>query len=217
MAKNYVSNKEETVRMFKSDFIEMFSHVHPSVPLIIYIPVVLYFLYHSIFSYHLTFLSIILLFALGIIIWTLTEYTLHRFVFHFPPKSEFGKKIHFIIHGVHHDYPNDPKRLVMPPIVSIPLAFIFYFLFEFILGEIFVCPFFVGFLLGYITYDTTHYAVHHFTIKNKLFLLIKKHHMKHHYQNAELGFGVSSPLWDKIVGTDFPDKEETKVPIQQEN
>src|SRR5574338_653267 len=134
MAKNFISNKDETVRMFKSDFMEIFSRVHFSVPLFIYLPVSFYFLYRSIFLYELTAITILAWFILGITVWTLTEYTLHRFIFHFEFKSEFGARIHFMFHGVHHDYPNDSRRLVMTPSVSIPLAVLFYFLFTLILG-----------------------------------------------------------------------------------
>ena len=127
MAKNYISNKDETIRMFESDFMEFFSRVHWTVPMVIYIPVILVMLYFSVFSYNLSALNIILLSIGGIAAWTLAEYLLHRYVFHFKATSEFGKKIHFIFHGVHHDYPSDSKRLVMPPSVSIPLALLFFF------------------------------------------------------------------------------------------
>ena len=207
MAKNFVSNKDETVRMFKSDFFEAFSKVHFTVPLYIYVPVIAFFLYRSIGEFHLSFIDIVVYILFGAFIWTITEYTLHRFIFHFPAKSEFGKKIHFIFHGVHHDYPSDSKRLVMPPSVSIPLAVLFYFLFNAILGEVLVAPFFVGFIIGYLVYDLTHYAIHHYNMHNKFWLAIKNHHMKHHFQDSEKGFGVSSPLWDKVIGTDFPKKE----------
>jgi len=208
MAKNFVSNKDVTVRMFESDLMESLSRVHPAVPLYIYLPVIGYFLYKSIFTFNIEASRIFLLLVLGILVWTLTEYLLHRFVFHYNPKSEFGTKLHFIFHGVHHDYPSDSRRLVMPPSVSIPLAVLFYFLFKAILGINFVAPFFVGFITGYLFYDMTHYAVHHFNIHNRFWLALKKHHMRHHYQDAEKGFGVSSPMWDYIVGTDFPKTKE---------
>ena len=203
MTKNFVSNKDVTVRMFKSDFMESLSKVHPAVPLIVFVPVIAFFLYKSI-EFQISLTKILLLIVLGIFIWSFAEYTLHRFIFHFNAKSKFGQKIHFIFHGVHHDYPMDSRRLVMPPSVSVPLAILFYFLFEVILGKSFVSPFFVGFLVGYLFYDMTHYAVHHFNIHNKFWLVLKKHHMRHHFQNPELGYGVSSPMWDYIIGTDFP-------------
>jgi sterol desaturase/sphingolipid hydroxylase (fatty acid hydroxylase superfamily) len=207
MAKNFVSNKDETVRMFESDFMEVFSRVHFSVPLFIYLPVVFYFMYRAVYLYEQSAITILTLIILGIAVWTLTEYTLHRFIFHLEFKSEFGARIHFIFHGVHHDYPNDSKRLVMPPSVSIPLAILFYYIFTLILGSINVAGFFVGFILGYLAYDMTHYAVHHFNMHNKFWLAIKNHHMKHHYMDSTKGFGVSSPVWDEVMGTNFPEKE----------
>ncbi|MFA7625567.1 MAG: sterol desaturase family protein [Candidatus Kapaibacterium sp.] len=201
MGKHFVSNSTESVRMFKSGFIEMFSKVHFSVPLIIYIPVISYFFYYSIAEKAVSVIGSIVLFVLGAIGWSLTEYLLHRFIFHYHPKSEFGKRLHWTFHGVHHDYPQDRYRLVMPPSVSIPLAFLFWYIFNFTIGFTYTPAFFSGFVAGYLAYDTLHYSVHHFAFKNKLLLKLKKHHMKHHYVEPNAGFGVSSPLWDLIFGT----------------
>lgn len=203
MVKNYVSNKDETVRMFKSDFFEFFSKVHPAVPAIVYLPVIAYFFYKS-GEYNIQALNIFLYTIFGLVVWTATEYILHRFIFHFEPRGPITEKLHFIFHGVHHDYPSDSRRLVMPPAVSIPLALFFYYLFRWILGDVMIYPFFAAFLIGYLIYDNTHYAIHHLRSNNKLFLYIKKHHMRHHYKDAAKGFGVSQPLWDHVFGTTFP-------------
>jgi len=203
MPKNFVSNKDETVRMFESDFMEAFSRVHYTVPLFIYVPVIFVLLYFSISEYHLSALNIVVLFIGGMFTWSLAEYLLHRFIFHHNAKSEFGKKIHFIFHGVHHDYPSDSKRLVMPPSVSIPLAVIFYFIFRLIFGQSLMLPFLAGFILGYLFYDITHYAIHHFNMHSKFWLAVKNHHMLHHYHDEYKGYGVSSPFWDVIFRTTF--------------
>ena len=207
MSKLYVSNKDETARMFKSDFLEVFSKVHWSIPLYIYVPVIGYLFYLSIFDYKVSALDMSGLIVAGLFIWTITEYLLHRFIFHFHATTDFGKRISFMFHGVHHDYPNDTKRLVMPPSVSIPLAVGFFFLFQAILGDIFVAPFYIGFIAGYLFYDISHYAIHHFNMHSKFWLVIKNHHMRHHYQDPELGFGVSSPLWDLILKTGYDVKK----------
>lgn len=204
MPKNFVSNKDETVRMFENNFLEKFSRVHPSVPLIIFLPIIIYLLYMGLFYYDYRYYTVFPLFFLGLVVWSITEYTLHRFLFHFNAKSEFGKKVHFIFHGVHHDYPNDSKRLVMPPSISIPLASVFYFSFKIIFGTELNAPFFAGFLTGYLFYDITHYAIHHFNMHSKFWISIKNHHMRHHYQDATKGFGVSTSLWDSFIGTNFP-------------
>lgn len=208
--KHFVSNKDESPRMFQSDFIEALSKVHWTVPLFVYVPIIAYFLYIGFASATLSWHSNILLFLTGIIIWTLTEYLLHRFVFHFHPKSEFGQKLFWTFHGVHHDYPQDSKRLVMPPSVSLPLAALFFALFYYSLPGMTHATFFAGFLSGYLFYDISHYAIHHFAIRNKFFLRIKQHHMKHHYVEPEKGFGVSNPFWDNVFGTTFPEKTKQK-------
>jgi 4-hydroxysphinganine ceramide fatty acyl 2-hydroxylase len=207
MPKNYISNKDETVRLFENDFLEALSRVHWSVPLLVFVPIILFLVYRSIFIYHINGSDALLLIIAGIVIWTFTEYILHRFVFHYVPRSEFGQRIHFLIHGVHHAYPKDSKRLVMPPSVSLPLAALFFLMFYEIFRNTNVLPFFAGFLTGYLFYDITHYAIHHFNMHNKFWLAIKNHHSKHHYQNPELGFGVSQPAWDYVFGTTFSSKD----------
>lgn len=192
--------------MFKSDFMEVLSKVHWTVPLYIFVPVIVFFIYLSI-SGGIGLLSLIGYYAGGLGIWTVTEYVLHRWVFHYEPPADlqWAQRIHFIFHGVHHDYPKDAKRLVMPPSVSLPLATGFYFLFAaFFSTKIYLYAMFPGFLTGYLIYDMMHYAMHHFNFKGSWFKKIKDHHMLHHYDNAEKGYGVSSALWDKIFHSDFP-------------
>lgn len=184
--------------MFEKDWMESLSKVHFTVPLLLYLPVLGWLLWHS----EARWVSVGW-FLGGIMVWTFTEYVLHRFVFHWMPPGKWGARIHFIIHGVHHDYPNDRLRLVMPPVVSIPLAVLFFSLYRLLLGVPAVYPFFAGFLLGYLCYDMTHYAVHHLNWKHPLWQRIKQHHMLHHFQQPDKGFGVSSPLWDFVFKTTF--------------
>lgn len=204
MKKKYVSNSQESVRMFKNPILEKLSKVHYLVPVYIFVPVILFCIYKSFFDAHIGALAFIGYFILGLFVWTFTEYVMHRFVFHYaPPDKPWAQRIHFIFHGVHHDYPSDAKRLVLPPSVSLPLATGFYFLFNAILPANCIFAFFPGFILGYLFYDMTHYAIHHFNFKGNIWKRIKQHHMLHHYQDADKGYGVSSPLWDKVFHSDF--------------
>ncbi len=202
MKKNYVSNSEESIRLFKNGLFDSLSKVHFSVPRYIFVPIIGVFCYLA-FSNGMGIGNFALYFLVGLLIWTITEYFLHRFIFHYHPTSEFGKQLHFIFHGVHHDYPRDKKRLVMPPSASIPLATAFYFLFSLILNSTFLFAFFAGFLLGYLVYDMMHYAMHHHNFKNPVLKKIKQHHMLHHYQDSTKGYGVSSSLWDNILKSGF--------------
>jgi sterol desaturase/sphingolipid hydroxylase (fatty acid hydroxylase superfamily) len=207
MKKLYVSNATGSVRMFKANWMEALSKVHFSIPLFIYIPVIGFMTWRAFdagisIGYYLFFL------AAGLAVWTATEYLLHRFVFHFEPSSEWGRRIHFIFHGVHHDYPKDAKRLVMPPSASVPLAIGFYFLFYLLLGNtVYLYSFYSGFIAGYLAYDMMHYAMHHYNFKSSLMKKVKQHHMLHHYDDPTKGYGVSSSLWDVILRSGFTPKK----------
>jgi len=199
MEKRFKSTSKESVRMFKNDILEMGSKVHWSIPIFVYVPIVSFLFYIGSDSFQ-SIKSFLLSFS-GLLMWTFVEYVLHRFVFHYEAKSDFGKKLHWLFHGVHHDYPNDAMRLVMPPGISLPLASLFYFLFSLIIPVPVLFSFFGFFLLGYLFYDMSHYAFHHLSSTNKMFMYLKRKHMEHHYKDPNHTFGVSSPLWDYIFKT----------------
>jgi 4-hydroxysphinganine ceramide fatty acyl 2-hydroxylase len=216
MSPRYVSNKNESVRMFESRILEFFSHVHPITPLGIYVPVVLFLLDLALRKRALGIGVVLGVFVVGLLLWTLVEYTMHRWAFHYEPKSRWGKQLHFLLHGVHHDYPKDASRLVMPPIVSIPLALFFCGLFFLVFGRVAPAAF-AGFLCGYLFYDMVHYATHHFSMKRGVWLWLKKYHMRHHYDDDHVGYGVSSPLWDYIFGTRAPRSDASRDLVSAPN
>ncbi|HEY1359160.1 MAG TPA: sterol desaturase family protein [Thermoleophilaceae bacterium] len=186
-------------RMFESDFMDRLSRVHPVVPLVIFIPTIA-----VLFGLGLegpSTLRVIGLIVAGFLFWTLTEYWLHRLVFHFEPENGIGARLHWIIHGVHHDHPNDPLRLVMPPSVSVPLAFLFYLGFAALLGKPDAYLFMAGFLAGYLNYDMTHFHVHHHKPRTRFGRYLRELHMRHHFQDDKAGFGVSAPFWDHVFRT----------------
>jgi sterol desaturase/sphingolipid hydroxylase (fatty acid hydroxylase superfamily) len=187
-------------QLFESEFLNFFSRVHPATPALIFGPVIVAMGWLGA-DEGLAAWKLVLLSLGGIGLWTLTEYWLHRLVFHWEPDNAFGRRMHFIIHGIHHDHPNDKLRLVMPPAVSIPLAALFLLAFVFLFGTPTAYPLFGGFLAGYLFYDYTHYYVHHFVPKSELGKRLREQHMRHHFQDHRYGYGVSSPLWDVIFRT----------------
>jgi dihydroceramide fatty acyl 2-hydroxylase len=146
-------------------------------------------------------LGVVALAMLGYALWTLLEYWLHRIVFHFEPEDGIGARLHWIIHGVHHDHPNDPMRLVMPPAVSLPLAALFFGIFYAAFGPHLSPGVTAGFLGGYLVYDMTHFYVHHGHPRSRITRLLRERHMRHHFQDDTRGFGVSAPYWDNVFGT----------------
>lgn len=203
-----IDHSDTPIRLFKSDFLEFFTHITPQVVVAIWTPVIAWLLWRAfVFAPKPgAFLHIPLAVFCGIMIWTFAEYTLHRFVFHFHPKGETMKRLVFLFHGIHHAQPQCKTRLVMPPAVSIPMAFVFYFLFRMIAGNLlglhhWVDPIMAGFMFGYLVYDLIHYATHHFPIRGGLMKALKRHHMQHHFKHPGLRFGVSSTIWDHVFGT----------------
>jgi len=185
-------------RMFESDFLDFFTRVHPLVPLFLFGPAIGLLAVLGFMGAGVVALAWI---AGGYLFWTLTEYWLHRIVFHFCPDNDFGRRLHFMIHGVHHDHPNDRLRLVMPPGASIPLAALFLALFWTVLPDGGWQAFGAGFLAGYLFYDMLHYHVHHHVPKTAWGKRLRELHMRHHFQDHERMFGVSAPWWDYVFGT----------------
>jgi sterol desaturase/sphingolipid hydroxylase (fatty acid hydroxylase superfamily) len=185
--------------MFESNLLDRLSRVHPMVPVLIFLPAITLLLVQAFWVIRTG--SVFVLFAGGYLFWTLTEYWLHRVVFHFEPEGGIGARLHWIIHGVHHDHPNDPMRLVMPPSVSIPLALLFYLLFYLVLGGDYAPAFAAGFLSGYLFYDMAHYHVHHHVPRSRAGKKLRELHMRHHFQDDTSGFGVSAPWWDHVFRT----------------
>lgn len=208
--------------MFQNDLVERLSHVHPAVPHILYLPLISWMLWAA-HDAGIAVSNLIGWFAAGVLFWTLAEYVIHRFVFHppqwveddtrrvvgglkptdpvMPALPSWRHKFYFLVHGVHHDYPNDSSRLVMPPSVSIPLAALFYLLFMQVLGAGAGQAAFAGFVGGYLAYDTTHYFTHHGSSRTAFAKYQKKRHFRHHYYDSTHDYGVSSPLWDAAWGT----------------
>ncbi len=193
--------KFDTCRMFENDFLEKFSRIHPATPFVVYVPLMVYVLWRSWSRHDLGLAGIAAMFACGVLAWTLTEYCLHRWVFHWVNETAWGKRVHFLLHGVHHDFPNDKDRLVMPLLTSVQFAIIFWTLLHLVLPPSYAEAAFGGLALGYLCYDGTHYAVHHFKQTSRIGRFLKRHHMLHHHADHDGGFGVSSPLWDYVFRT----------------
>jgi dihydroceramide fatty acyl 2-hydroxylase len=188
----------DSPRIFDSEVLDRLSRVHPSVPLLLYVPAILVLI--GVANTRLSASALALWLVAGWAAWTLFEYWMHRLVFHFEPEDGIGARLHFIIHGIHHDHPNDPMRLVMPPSVSVPLAVLIVGSIVLIAGAAGLALG-AGFLFGYLVYDMTHYHLHHHVPRTRLGRALREQHMRHHFQDDTRGFGVSLPVWDHVFGT----------------
>jgi sterol desaturase/sphingolipid hydroxylase (fatty acid hydroxylase superfamily) len=187
-------------RLFKNSFLETLSRVRPWVPILLWGPVVFALVYFGRPGDLGAGLATLLGLA-GLFTWTLTEYGLHRFLFHWNARGALARRFVFLLHGVHHEYPNDPDRLLMPPAPGILFAALFGGLFRIVLGAHWFPPFFAGFLIGYLIYDYAHFASHYSDIFGRVFPAQKRRHMIHHFVKPDRAYGVSSPLWDWVFRT----------------
>ncbi|KXN89147.1 Ceramide very long chain fatty acid hydroxylase SCS7 [Leucoagaricus sp. SymC.cos] len=145
-------------------------------------------------------------FFLGNVIWTILEYTMHRFLFHIDevlPDTSTFITLHFLMHGIHHYLPMDRLRLVMPPllffVLQLPFTQLAYVLFPVAVANGIIA----GSFTFYVLYDCMHYALHHTKLPAYM-REMKKYHLAHHYKNFELGFGVTSKIWDYVFNTVLP-------------
>ncbi|MDH5671264.1 MAG: sterol desaturase family protein [Myxococcales bacterium] len=193
----------EGIAVFRSDFVERFvATAHPALPGVVWGPVVSLCLYLSATAVDSALLPIVLRFVTGLLLWTLTEYLLHRFPFHRAPGSSLESKIRqFMMHGYHHEFPNHRRRLVAPLILSVPIAVPLLILYMAIFGSQHALAYFAGTVSGYIAYDWIHYYTHHFRPTTRLGKFLRRYHMEHHYKDSDSHFGISSPLWDWVFGT----------------
>lgn len=199
---------DQSPRMFDNDLLDFFSRTHWLVVPALYVPLSLGVAAWAVASGVSAGVTAAA-FAVGWVIWTLTEYWLHRTTFHWVPETSWGPRFHFLVHGVHHDWHKDPYRLVMPPAVSITLAVVFYAMF-WVLAQAGLAAgldtgwhlgAYAGFVLGYCVYDCTHYMIHHWKPRSARMKKLRAHHMNHHFNHPELRFGVSTTIWDRVFGT----------------
>jgi sterol desaturase/sphingolipid hydroxylase (fatty acid hydroxylase superfamily) len=189
-----------SARMFKSDVLEKLSHVHPATPAVLFLPIITASLWAAVAVDHTPAFGVAWQLFAGYLGWTLTEYWLHRLFFHLPVRGKLSEKVYFFVHGVHHDWPWDRSRLVMPPSVSLILGGLFYMLFRLVFGEA-IHALFAGFALGYVIYDTVHWYTHAGAPTSRVFRFLRREHLVHHFRESGTRFGVSCPWWDVVFRT----------------
>lgn len=206
--KKFKSNQNVSPPMFANKWLDKLTRTH------IAIPVGMFFLYAAGLIYYtrvatdLSVFAIIGLFFAGWFVFTFVEYQVHMRLYHLEPSTDSRKELAYKLHGIHHDYPKDKQRLAMPPAVSVIIGTVLLFLFELILDK-YSFSFLAGFMVGYAFYLLVHYSVHIFRPPFKFLKPLWTNHAIHHYHNPNVFYGVSSPLWDYILGT-RPEKKNTE-------
>ena len=188
------------IRLFDNPVLERLSKISPVTVLAVFMPVIIFASWKS-FAVGIPAGKFLMLFLLGLFVWSFFEYCFHRYVFHFIPQGNFQKRVSFLFHGVHHQYPNDKKRLVMPITLSLSIGALLFLLSWPLFGDN-VWAYSAGFAVGYLAYDMMHYSIHHFRHPNsKFFKSLWKSHLDHHFRDSNRGYGVSNYFWDIVFRT----------------
>jgi len=193
--------RNTSVRMFQTPLLEWGSRVHPAIPFVFYIPVVLGVATWGFVTHRTTPLWFLALYPAGWVTWDLLEYFIHRGFFHWEGSGPISRRIHQIAHGYHHTYPDDADRLVMPLGASLPLAALIAFLLFLVGQPQATLPYFCGIVSSYMFYDFTHWATHYRTPKTAWGKAIRAHHMAHHFACPDKNFGISHRWVDVLMGT----------------
>jgi sterol desaturase/sphingolipid hydroxylase (fatty acid hydroxylase superfamily) len=193
--------RHTSVRMFETPLLEWGSRVHPSIPFVFYIPVVLATATWGFVTHRTSPVWFAAFFPVGWLIWDVLEYVIHRGFFHWEGNGPFTRRLHQIAHGYHHMYPDDADRLVMPLGASLPLAALIAFLLASIGQPQATLPVFCGIVCSYMFYDFTHWSTHSRSPKTAWGKAIRAHHMAHHFACPDKNFGISHRWIDKLVGS----------------
>lgn len=193
------SYKKRGVQIFENPVLDWFSRAHPAIPAIIWIPLLTaamaWGIYRGVVWWHAA-----LLWLAGAFLWTLFEYILHRWIFHFVPENPKRRYSYYLVHQIHHDF-DEWDRLVAPPMMSLSLGVIFMTLFWLLLGPVIMWPLFSGFIAGYLVYDYSHFFMHFRAPRTNFGKRLRRRHMQHHTAYPDRWFGVSSSFWDYVFRT----------------
>jgi len=206
--RNEIKNEGQGT-IFDNTFLEPLTKSQPRVSAAIYSSLVVILL---ITGYQMavvdTIWHAVFIFFGALFFWTFFEYFAHRYLFHIDeyfPSSRFAQNLAYTFHGIHHEYPKDKERIIMPPIPGIMILGILYAVFILTLGE-YTYLFMPGFMTGYLIYTRIHYITH--TPPIPFYLRSQyRHHALHHYKYPEKAFGVSTTLWDRVFRT-MPPKDQ---------
>lgn len=205
------ARRRASPRLFRNPILDRLSRVHHFVPLLIYGPLILALLFAA--SRLVRTAPAILLFASGYLLWTLVEYLGHRFLFHYRAATASGLRFQYLIHGVHHLHPNDFFRLVMPPLMSLPIIAVAGGLLRAFWGPMLCLPALAGFAAGYLAYDMLHFHIHHRQPKSAIGRFLRYRHMYHHFCDESRCYGVSAPWWDAVFGTKAAPRKRVREPV----
>lgn len=190
----------EQVALYRSRVLDLFTRSHPAMPYVAVLPFALACAWYAL-ALGVPPATGAALFALGWLAWTLVEYLMHRFLFHWPARGETARIATLLAHGHHHVWPQDPRRIAATPIQVISIALLFHGIFRLALGERWAWAAMSGAMAGYVAYEAVHWMCHHGRPRSRVLRALKEHHMRHHHLAPGSRWGIGTPLWDWVFRT----------------
>src|SRR5262247_2804645 len=164
--------------MFDNPILERLTCGYPAFPVAVYLPGGFGLVWYA-WRGGLAPGALAISYFAGLLVWTLLEYVTHRVSFHHVPTTPGQVAYGYLVHGVHHAYPDDSRRWMLPIAISLPIALALLWLFTAVLGR-FALPAYGGFIHGYLTYDVLHYAIHRGRMGTRLGRFLRQYHLAHH-------------------------------------
>ena len=194
------------MRLFDDPILDWMSRVNPILPALVWgtlsTAAILYGFDHGVTWPHALWMM-----AAGYLLWNVAEYLLHRWIFHFRPRTKRWRRIYYYVHEHHHRY-QEWDRLLAPPLMSLPVFVLVFGLLYLTIGmTVNLAPMFVvlgGFGVGYLVYDYTHLYIHFARPKTAWGRFLRHCHLQHHFARPDRWFGISCPWIDYLMGTHVP-------------
>src|SRR5579862_3844523 len=145
-------------RMFANALLERMAVAGPFLPIAVYVPAGIALIWYA-STAGASAATILVEYSAGLLAWSLFEYIAHRFLFHHAPTTRVGVAFQYLIHGVHHAYPDDARRWMIPFSVTLPIAIALTVATRVIVGPAGMAGY-AGFMHGYLVYDLMHHIIH---------------------------------------------------------
>jgi sterol desaturase/sphingolipid hydroxylase (fatty acid hydroxylase superfamily) len=203
--KLFTALEDTTPQIYNSKVMERLTRMHYSVPFIIYIPIIGFFVYRALFIKQMNPIHFLWILPMITIFWSWLEYILHKHFLHRRPDGSATVELANKIHEAHHAYPNDSYRLAVHWCISVPGGIVFYAICLLIFGYYLVDAVFAGLVFYYLVYEFAHISSHKINNSNPILMKIKKHHLRHHFKDDSKDYGFTSGIWDKLFKTDHKD------------
>jgi sterol desaturase/sphingolipid hydroxylase (fatty acid hydroxylase superfamily) len=138
--------------------------------------------------------------GIGMNLWFLAEYLLHRFAMHHLHGRGIMSREH-LEHHVHSSWSFDVTHLMSWTGVAVVGGLVWFPIGWAVAGTAVGILLAVGWALGYAFYEFQHARCHLAPPRGSYGRWVRRHHFQHHFGAPMSNHGVSIPVWDQVFGT----------------